>query len=163
MSRFVILLSAVLVALALLTQQVNATSASSAKQILAVTNKLRAIHHAPALKWDNKLATYAQKWSNKCNFEHSDGPYGENLALGYPTWGSVINGWYSEVKDYDYSKPGFSMDTGHFTQLVWKETSKIGCGVKTCPDGKLYTCSFSSYGNIVSDGNTFFIENVLKP
>lgn len=163
MSRFIILLSAIFVALALLTQQASATSAASAKSIVKITNKLRAKHHSPALKWDKKLASYAQKWSNKCEFAHSGGPYGENLALGYPNWSDVINGWYSEVKNYDYSKPGFSSNTGHFTALVWKSTSKIGCGVTACPNGKLYTCSFSSFGNIVSNGNTFFIENVLKP
>lgn len=163
MSRFVILLSAILVALALLTQQATATSTASAKTILSVTNKLRAKHHSPALKWDKKLATYAQKWSNKCEFQHSAGPYGENLALGYPNWSSVINGWYNEVSEYNYDKPGFGMNTGHFTAVVWKSTTKIGCGVKSCPNGKLYTCSFSAPGNIVSSGNTFFIDNVLKP
>lgn len=167
MSRIHLVLFSVVLVLISFTLQVSATSAASAKTILKVHNKLRAKHHAPALKWDDTLATYAQKWSNKCVFEHSDSPYGENLALGYPTWTSVVNGWYSEVKDYDYSKTGFSMDTGHFTQVVWKSTTKIGCGVKTCNNlgkgVKLYTCSYASYGNIIGDNNKYFIQNVLKP
>lgn len=149
------------------TLQVNATNAASAKSIVNTVNKLRAKHHAPAVKWDKTLASYAQKWSNKCQWKHSQGPYGENLAYGYPNWTAVINGWYDEVKDYDYSKPGFSSDTGHFTALVWKSTTKIGCGVKTCDNlfkgAKLYTCSFAPPGNIVGDNNKYFIQNVLKP
>ncbi|KAG2189923.1 hypothetical protein INT46_001938 [Mucor plumbeus] len=167
MSRIHLFLFSVVLVLISFTLQVSATSAKSAKTILKAHNKLRAKHHAPALKWDDKLATYAQKWSNKCVFEHSNSPYGENLALGYPTWTSVVNGWYSEVKDYDYSKTGFSMNTGHFTQVVWKSTTKVGCGVKTCNNlgqgTKLYTCSYSSPGNMVGDNNKYFIQNVLKP
>lgn len=167
MSRFIILLSAIFVALALLTQQANATSASSAKSIVKTTNKLRARHHSPPVKWDTTLANYAQKWSNRCEFTHSRGSYGENLALGYPNWTSVINGWYSEVKDYHYDQPGFTGKTGHFTALVWKSTTKIGCGVKTCNNLgkgiKLYTCSFSSPGNMVSADNVYFVQNIIKP
>lgn len=167
MARFIFLLSAILVVFAALTQQVNAASAKSIKNIVKVHNKLRSKHHAPGLKWDTKLAAYAQKWSNKCEWRHSQGPYGENLALGYPSWTSVINGWYSEVKNYNYNKPGFAGNTGHFTALVWKSTTKVGCGVKTCNNlgkgVKLYTCSYAPFGNIVSDDNSYFIQNVIKP
>jgi uncharacterized protein YkwD len=168
MTQITVLLTAILVVLTALMQQVSAAvSASVAKNIVNRHNKYRTKHHAPPLKWDETLANYAQKWSNGCVFEHSQGQYGENLGLGYPNWTSVVDAWYGEVKDYNYNKPGFSMDTGHFTQVVWKGTTKIGCGVKTCNNlskgFKLYTCSYSSYGNIVSDDNKYFIENVLKP
>lgn len=167
-SRLFIFCAALVVALVALSQHVEAAvSATAQKNILKVHNKLRAKHHAPALTWDKKLATYAQNWSNKCEWHHSGGPYGENLALGYPNWSSVINGWYSEVKDYNYNSPGFSMDTGHFTQVVWKATTKIGCGVKTCNNlgqgAKLYTCSYAPPGNMVGEDNKYFIQNVLKP
>ncbi|KAG0169760.1 hypothetical protein DFQ30_003266 [Apophysomyces sp. BC1015] len=141
-------------------------SAGSAKNILRVHNKYRAKHQAPPLRWNTTLAKYAQKWSNRCEFKHSMGDYGENLAYGYPNWGSVVSAWYSEVKDYDYSNPGFSGKTGHFTQLVWKSTTEIGCGVKTCANlngAKLYTCSYLEFGNMVSDDNIYFIQNVLPP
>ncbi|KAF1806059.1 CAP domain-containing protein [Mucor lusitanicus] len=167
MARIHILLFSLAIVLISFTLQVSATSAKSAKSILKLHNKLRAKHHAPNVKWDTKLATYAQKWSNKCEFKHSGGPYGENLALGYSSWTAAVNGWYSEVKNYDYSNPGFAGDTGHFTAVVWKSTTKIGCGVKTCNNlgkgYKLYTCSYAPFGNIVGDDNKYFIQNVIKP
>lgn len=29
----------------------------------------------------------------------------------------AVEMWYGEIKDYDYSNPGFSAGTGHFTQV----------------------------------------------
>jgi len=40
---------------------------------------------------------------------------------------------------YDFTKPGYSSATGHFTQIVWKGTSKIGCAAATCADGTIFT------------------------
>lgn len=44
-------------------------------------NMYRKKHSAPPLVWDAKLAEYAQKWSDGCDFKHSGGPYGENVSL----------------------------------------------------------------------------------
>ncbi|CEP11937.1 hypothetical protein [Parasitella parasitica] len=167
MSRFHIAILSLAIVLISFTLQASATSAKNAKIILKLHNKLRAKHHSPSVKWDTKLATYAQKWSNKCEFKHSGGPYGENLALRYPSWTAAINGWYNEVKHYDYNNPGSSDETGHFTAIVWKSTTKIGCGVKTCNNlgkgYKLYTCSYAPFGNIVGNNNQYFVQNVLRP
>ncbi|ORZ01700.1 CAP domain-containing protein [Syncephalastrum racemosum] len=148
--------------LALFASVVSAISAKSAKNVLKVHNKYRAKHSAPALKWNSTLEHYAQHWSNACDFKHSQGPYGENLAMGYSNWNDAIAAWYNEGEQYSYNNPGFSSSTGHFTQVVWKSTTQIGCGVKKCPDGsKMYTCSYSPPGNVVTADNSFFKKNVL--
>lgn len=162
-SRSLTLLIALAVVLISFTLQVSAMSSKTTQAIVKQHNRLRAKHHAPPLKWDKKLASYAQKWSNNCVFQHSNGPYGENLAMSYPNWSSVIDGWYGEVDQYNYNNPGFSMSTGHFTQIVWKSTTKIGCGVKTCNGRKIYTCSYAPFGNIGGNGNQYFTENVHAP
>jgi len=62
-----------------------------------------------------------------------DGPYGENLAFGYPNASAAIEAWGDERDMYDFKKPtGFTEATGHFTQLVWKTTTQVGCAAINC-------------------------------
>ncbi|KAF8933757.1 hypothetical protein BGZ58_006129 [Dissophora ornata] len=141
----------------------NVTLTHEQQTILDTHNKYRALHQAPPLTWNSKSATYGQKWLQQCKFEHSAGPHGENLAAGYPNFKSAINAWYNEVKDYKYSKPGFSGQTGHFTQVVWKSTKTVGCAKKFCPGSNwyIYICEYDPPGNIVGGNNVYFKENVL--
>ena len=139
---------------------------ASTQEILQVHNKYRSRHHAPPLKWDRELASYAENYAKHCKFAHSHGKYGENLAAGYPTITAAIDQWYSEISKYSYKKPGFKASTGHFTQVVWKGTEKIGCAVITCngkkgTPGKYLVCEYSPAGNIVNEG--YFAHNVLPP
>ena len=64
--------------------------------------------------------------------------------------------WYDEVKDYNFDKPGFSGATGHFTQVVWKATTKAGFGVA----GNYVVGRYSPAGNFTNEG--MFEENVLR-
>jgi hypothetical protein len=62
-----------------------------------------------------------------------DGPYGENLAFGFPNASSAVEAWGDEREYYNFDKPtGFSEKTGHFTQLVWKSTTEVGCAAIDC-------------------------------
>ncbi|PWN27972.1 PR-1-like protein, partial [Jaminaea rosea] len=103
---------------------------------LALHNAKRAIHNTPNLTWNQTLADYAQTYGSKCVFAHSKGPYGENLAVGSPasSWSSadLFQLWYDEGKGYDYSTTTFNSATGHFTQLVWKNSKQLGCAIVTC-------------------------------
>jgi uncharacterized protein YkwD len=164
MSRLLQYCCAVLVVVLALLQSAEALSGATRKSILAVHNKFRTKHHAPKLVYSETLEKYAQKVSNTCKMEHSGGPYGENLAMGYKNAGSAITAWYNEVKNYNYNSPGFSGSTGHFTQVVWKSTKEVGCGITTCNGGtKFVTCSYKDPGNMVGNNNLYFKQNVLKP
>jgi len=130
------------------------------------------------LKWDDNLAKLAQAWSNKCIFEHGDvderfrtkapdgRPYGtrtgQNLAMaqkgGTLTIRESVAMWFNEYKDYDFcankNKNPPAM-IGHYTAMVWNETTHVGCGWAKCGGvgnvGELITCNYWPAGNFNID------------
>lgn len=123
-------------------------------------NRLRAKHNVADLIWDEELANQAQSWASGCKDEHSGS--GENLWAGTGT-GSAFSGaaavgsWYKELTTpgYDFSSPGSQAGTGHFTQVVWKSTTRVGCAVQNCeplePEGwnpaNFFVCEYYPAGN----------------
>ena len=143
-------------------------SLSFRESILNSTNLYRYEHSASYIYWNTSLATYAQSYSEKCEWEHSHGPYGENLARGYADVISAVDAWGNERALYDFSSSdptGFSEATGHFTQLVWQDTQATGCGWTDCNgknglDGIYLVCEYYPPGNVVGENNLFFEQNV---
>ncbi len=140
---------------------------SSMKGMLSAHNAVRARHCAPPLTWSADLARVAQRWVDKlvaadCAFDHSRGKYGENLAgatAGTLDAEGVVRMWYEEKEKYDFRKGAFSMETGHFTQVVWAATRRVGCATATCKRGlQLWVCNYDPAGNV----HTMFGDNV-KP
>jgi len=68
---------------------------------------------------------------------------------GYASLADAVDAWYNEVKLYDFSKPGWNTATGHFTALVWKSTSKLGCAVNTACGMATYVCQYQAPGNAI--------------
>ncbi|GFN15680.1 putative extracellular SCP domain protein Pry1 [Aspergillus tubingensis] len=101
--------------------------------ILDVSNTYRKAHNASNLIWNTTLTQYALNWAQECKWQHSNGPYGENLAFGYPNVSSAVAAWGDEVQKCNFQEPtGFTEETGHFTQLVWRETREVGCAAVDC-------------------------------
>ncbi|KAL5086769.1 hypothetical protein Trisim1_008680 [Trichoderma cf. simile WF8] len=146
----------------------------------------RANHSAPDLAWDTTLAGYAQTIAEGCVFAHDmtqgGGGYGQNLA----SWGStgdiddlqlesarrgITDQWYNDETEnwtffgLDNPPSGSNLDAwGHFTQLVWKSSTKVGCYTAKCPAGTVlsmpswYTvCNYGPPGNFGGE----YAENVL--
>jgi uncharacterized protein YkwD len=132
--------------------------------LLDLHNDARAAHCAPPLSWSPQLAKVAQGWADSlagagCAFEHSRTRFGENLAMG--TSGAlgaetIVEMWYREVDKYDFKRGRFGMDTGHFTQLVWRGTTKLGCGRAPCNGWDIVVCNYDPPGNV----ETQFVDNV---
>jgi hypothetical protein len=113
-------------------------------------NELRARHGAKPLAWDEKLAASAQEWAARGKFEHSKGgDFGENLGLGHPSARAATESFYSEVRHYDFKKPGFSFETGHFTQLVWEDSKTLGIGKGVARGMPFYVFRYFPPGNVV--------------
>lgn len=58
-----------------------------------------------------------------------------------------MDAWYNEVTTYSFSNPGWSGSTGHFTQLVWKDTTSVGCGYNARCAMATYVCQYSPAGD----------------
>ena len=140
------------------------------ESILNSTNLYRYEHSAGYIYWNESLASYAQSYSQKCVWEHSHGPYGENLARGYPEVIGAVDAWGDERAMYDFSSSnpsGFTEATGHFTQLVWQGTQATGCGWTDCDgknglDGIYLVCEYYPPGNVVGEDNLYFKQNVVQ-
>ena len=64
----------------------------------------------------------------------------------------AVDGWYDECqgyKDYGWDKnPGNNPETGHYTQLMWKNATRIGCGAANCgPNTILVNCNYGADNN----------------
>jgi len=107
------------------------------------------------LCWDRKIAEVAQNWADQrkdCQLIHNNSTYGENMAYGPDLsglWATQL--WIDERYDYVYetneclnNKP-----CGHYLQLIWGTTRKIGCGRAKCNEGNNYmiVCNYDPPGN----------------
>jgi hypothetical protein len=142
---------------------------SQRAEIIEYINQYRKAHQAPNLIWDDNITNYSQTWANYLItnnlFQHSGSQlYGENLAY-FKGYGSdvmtllklSIDLWYKEIEYYNFSKPGFSSDTGHFTCLVWKDSKSFGLGIAIKDDTVVISFNTSPPGNVVGE----FDKNVL--
>ncbi|KAJ1145494.1 hypothetical protein NDU88_011780 [Pleurodeles waltl] len=142
------------------------------REFLDAHNAYRKQHNVPALQLSRDLCRSAQAWADKLlsirTLEHSGADHGENLFYKYSSSTREIPGheavdsWYSEIKNYDFNKPGFRGDTGHFTQVVWKDSKECGVGMATDGRGLFFVVGqYSPAGNITNPG--YFEKNVLPP
>lgn len=116
------------------------------------------------LVYDTRLAGIASSWASKCTFGHNPGRsrnypgyVGENMYATTETKSSkalvmaAIESWNSERSNYNYNtdtcKPG--KVCGHYTQLVWATTKKVGCAVKKCRRASRLPRSFSPVSIVV--------------
>lgn len=129
--------------------------------ILNSTNFFRKQHGAAPLKWNESLADAAKEHSDGCEWEHSGGPTGENLAQGYANVTAAVDAWGNERDKYDFDEGEFDEETGHFTQLVWNSTTTVGCGRTWCDDdftAWYLVCEYYPQGNVIGA----FKQNVAK-
>lgn len=155
------------------------TYANFIPEMLKLHNFYRARHCAPPLTISTRLneiaQSYAEHLAATSKFEHSgnklgEEALGENLYMEWISQGPVktsakaaVKSWYDEIALHNFNRPKYSSDTGHFTQLVWRATRKLGVGIATSPDqSEVYVVTnYYPAGNIVNAG--FFEKNVLPP
>ncbi|XP_044311451.1 glioma pathogenesis-related protein 1-like [Varanus komodoensis] len=123
------------------------------------------------MTWDPALAKTAKAWAKKCHFDHNIylkipkkvhptfTPVGENIWIGSVPLFSVkgaITSWYDEVNHYTFQNRACSAVCGHYTQVVWATSYKVGCAVIYCSkitgsrsvsSGAYFLCNYGPAGN----------------
>jgi pathogenesis-related protein 1 len=104
--------------------------------------------------------------TNNCGLEHSSNADRANIA-GFSSLGQNLAGstgglsgvgattnWASERSEYDFGTPvtqGNFGAFGHYTQIVWADTTALGCGVATCGGATVVVCEYGTAGNFLGE------------
>ena len=147
------------------TAPVMRDSAVFEQSIVQMHDEERARVGSPPIEWDASLARDAAQWAEHLadiddlvhwGEENDDNGQGENLWLG--TKGAfglrqMIGGWSGEKRDLarmsswedDYEK------VGHYTQMVWAGTRKVGCAVRANRSDEVLVCRYWPAGNVIGE------------
>ncbi|XP_020089643.1 pathogenesis-related protein PR-1-like [Ananas comosus] len=129
------------------------------QQFLVPHNLIRGSLGLPPLQWSDALAGYASWWASQrsgdCALVHSDSDYGENIFWGAGAeWqpGDTVAAWAAESSFYDYGSNSCQpdQDCSHYTQIVWRNSLRIGCAQIVCTTGDTFiTCNYDPHGNVM--------------
>lgn len=127
-------------------------SVEDAKDALAFHNKARMDVGVEPLSWSIELSIFAQEWadylaSQNCTMIHRPNnknpkSYGENIFRGSDrsyTGLFASQSWYSEIKMFQnvpINETNLNL-IGHYTQMVWHNTTKVGIGIAYCANGSI--------------------------
>ena len=141
-------------------------------KLLALHNQARTEVGAPPLVWDESLAqaaaAYGPDLARIGRLVHSPREIRpgqrENLAMAWTETTSpeeLVGLWTDEKRMLTpglfpaVSRTGYWKDVAHYTQMVWKSTTHVGCAVHSDQRGWSYLiCRYSPPGNV--DGKPVF-------
>ncbi|MBA2466210.1 MAG: SCP-like extracellular [Sphingomonas sp.] len=134
------------------------------QRLLSAHNRERAAVASPRLEWDPQLAVSAARWAEYLGrtgkFEHSDTDEGENLwagTRGHYTPEAMVGLWTAEKRHFKpgrfpyNSTTGDVDDVGHYTQLVWRTSRKVGCAMSRSKAEDVLVCRYSEPGNAIGE------------
>ena len=131
------------------------------QEILNAHNSYRKEVGVPPLSWSDTLASHAQEWANNLAKDKSlnhDSPQkkeGENLFTGTSggyTFTQMVEDWGKEKQNFktgtfpDVKKDGSSV-VGHYTQIVWRNTTQVGCAIAETGGDTILVCRYNPPGN----------------
>ncbi|XP_051736799.1 peptidase inhibitor 16 [Ctenopharyngodon idella] len=136
--------------------------------IVDMHNELRSQVHPSAafmqkVVWDETLRLVAESYATKCTWDHNpeleDLTMGENLFVTngpFNATKAMLN-WFGEYVDYNYENNSCPEDKmcGHYTQMVWADSNRIGCAAQLCDTlqgldfkkATLLVCNYFPQGN----------------
>lgn len=134
------------------------------ERVLAAHNQERLALGLEPLSWNQALARSAQQWADHLaatgRFEHAPEnrvtPEGENLwagSKGYFAPEAMVDAWIREKQFFrpglfpDNSTTGKVEDIGHYTQVVWRATTQVGCAQAASASEDILVCRYAEAGN----------------
>ncbi|RJF90233.1 CAP domain-containing protein [Sphingomonas cavernae] len=149
---------------------VGAAAPQAQSLIFKIHNRERLSLGIPPLRWDDELAADAEQWAEHLattrTFEHfeemSDDPdaQGENLWMGTKgafSPATMVGHWIAEKEVFvrgsfpDNSRTGDVEDVGHYTQIVWRRTERIGCAIADDGQDEYLVCRYAESGNVIGE------------
>ncbi len=137
------------------------------QEILATQNRYRAEVNVTALNWSENLSLQAQQCAdyNAANFlpqgrqKHCPkSGFGQNIALAslslHKTLAQMVDQWGEEMRNFingeypSVSATGSPGDVSHYTQIIWQETTEVGCGRANSSGYEILVCDYSPRGNV---------------
>jgi hypothetical protein len=142
----------------------------------------RSNHSVSSVEWSADLESSAYTLASRCVYQHdttiAGGGYGQNIGYGVEAGDigvMITNLMYNDEIEYFPTPYGASDPSmtdfdkwGHFSQIVWKATTHVGCATVTCNSlGNVDSssavpftvCNYSPVGNVEGQ----YGENVLAP
>jgi hypothetical protein len=135
-------------------------------KVVAIHNQIRGSAGVGPLVWDPSLAAaadaYAQQLAMTSSWGHSPNSaregQGENLWMGTRGAFSVdqmVGAWASERRLFrrgafpQVSRTGNWQDVGHYTQMIWASSTRVGCAIRSSGRNDYLVCRYSPGGNVM--------------
>lgn len=136
-----------------------------AVQMVAAHNRIRASEGVRPALWDHQLAAtadaYALELTRTGRLAHSSkesrNGQGENLWMGTRgafSFDRMVSDWGSEKRMFrsgrfpDVSTTGRWEDVGHYTQIVWPTSDRVGCALRSSAAFDFLVCHYGEPGNV---------------
>lgn len=139
-------------------------------RLLAAHNRERAALDVPALIWSDRLAADAESWGRHLarigylehyeEMSYDPDAQGENLwagTRGYFSPEDMVGLWLAEKDNYQsgifpfVSRTGRLEDVGHYTQIIWRDSTHVGCAVIEGHADEFLVCRYSTGGNVIGE------------
>ena len=136
-----------------------------AMRIVVLHNQARSSAGVRPIYWDSALASaadaYALELARTGRWGHSPSAarpgQGENLWMGTRGAFSVdemVGAWASEGRLFRrgsfpaVSRSGNWEDVGHYTQMIWPGSTRVGCAIRSSHSNDYLVCRYSPAGNV---------------
>lgn len=137
-----------------------------AMQMVAAHNRIRSAESVQPALWDKQLAAtadaYAAELARTERFAHSPrdsrNGQGENLWMGTRgafSFDRMVSDWGSERSMFragrfpDVSTTGRWEDVGHYTQIIWPASTRVGCAIRSSARYDYLVCHYGETGNVI--------------